>query len=164
MGRVGGGGDLYATQRKTATEGRLWESRVVIIPFWVWPSEGPHNMGDNELRSKLNVRTALAQGNLQYLVSKFLVYIVVRASLRFKKDRENIDSFWRFIDKFRLFSNRSEALIVVVCEVFLGCITQHCHISPPPPTAMVQTSSRGLYTPLFCIHGEQYRAVRPRKG
>ena len=37
---------------------------------------------------------------------------VCRASLRFKKDRENIDSFRRFIDTCSLFSNRSEALAV----------------------------------------------------
>ena len=33
-----------------------------------------------------------------------------RASLRFKKTRENIDSYRRFIEKFSLFLNRSEAL------------------------------------------------------
>ena len=33
------------------------------------------------------------------------------ASLQFKKDRKNIDSFRRFIGKFSLFSNQSEALI-----------------------------------------------------
>ena len=38
--------------------------------------------------------------------------IVSRASLRFEKSRENIDSFRGFIVTFSLFSNQSEALIV----------------------------------------------------
>ena len=36
-----------------------------------------------------------------------------RASLRFEKHREHIDSFRGFLEKFSLFSNRSEALEMV---------------------------------------------------
>ena len=37
----------------------------------------------------------------------------IRTSLRFEKDQQNIDSFRGFIEEISLFSNRSEALIVI---------------------------------------------------
>ena len=40
--------------------------------------------------------------------------MILKTSLRFENDRQNIDSLRRFIDKFSLFSNRSEALIVLI--------------------------------------------------
>ena len=43
-----------------------------------------------------------------FIVISFLN--VSRASLRFEKDRSNIDSFRGFIEKFSLFSSRSETL------------------------------------------------------
>ena len=38
---------------------------------------------------------------------------VIRALFRFEKDLQNIDSFRGFIEQFSLFSNRSEALLVI---------------------------------------------------
>ena len=42
-----------------------------------------------------------------------------KASLRFKQYQRNIDNFRRFIEKFSLFSNRSEALLLWCSYMFL---------------------------------------------
>ena len=69
--------------------------------------------------AKPNLRIAAVEvGDCCDRVLLRLGFVVAWALLRYEKDRYIIDSFRGFIDKFRLFSNRSEALVVAL--VVLG--------------------------------------------